>query len=474
MEIICTRPHCPRPRNIMPDLDDKDRLGSIEQAYCTACRMPLILGGRYIPNRFLGKGGFGAAFLAFDRFHPRLRKCVVKQFQPSSELGTQAIEKAQGLFVQEAEVLADLGRENPSIPELYASFPLNVPNPLTEKKDRFFYLVQQYIDGETLEKKLETKNSPFSETEVRNILEDLLHILKNIHASGVIHRDIKPSNIIQDSNDKVYLIDFGSVKQVANIEGVSTRMFTPGYAPPEQEAGATVSQSSDLYALGATCVHLLTNRYPNELCNPITKIWNWQPYAPKVSDTLAEILNTMLQPHPGDRFQSAGEILSRLNVTTLPPSVPTPPIIPTPPNATQTNIQPQTLPTPPVLTPPQGPVLSAQPKTPLVKIITSAGLVGFMGAIISIGLSNLLPSIGVIIGLAIMTAAVISLNRRLIDRKDILIFIAISTFLMVVIPKLRGSVDLANILILAVFTGLAAILITVLFRLIYNLISRVI
>ena len=64
MEIICTRSGCPRPENSFGDLDDNSILKTVQQKYCTACGMPLILVGRYLPIKLLGRGGFGAAFLA--------------------------------------------------------------------------------------------------------------------------------------------------------------------------------------------------------------------------------------------------------------------------------------------------------------------------------------------------------------------------------------------------------------------------
>lgn len=95
MEILCTRPGCSHPQNNFSDLDDPSKLKTVQQKYCTSCGMPLILAGRYIPSKLLGKGGFGAAFLAKDRFTPTVRLCVVKQFQPEGNLNTQALAIAQ-------------------------------------------------------------------------------------------------------------------------------------------------------------------------------------------------------------------------------------------------------------------------------------------------------------------------------------------------------------------------------------------
>jgi serine/threonine protein kinase len=109
MEVCCTRPHCQHPKNYFPDLDDIKTLKTVQQKYCTSCGMPLILRDHYLPIKLLARGGFGAAFLAIDRDTPTIKKCVVKQFQPSSNLTEEALKKAKILFEQEAKILEEIG-----------------------------------------------------------------------------------------------------------------------------------------------------------------------------------------------------------------------------------------------------------------------------------------------------------------------------------------------------------------------------
>src|SRR5207237_9689177 len=138
MEIHCTRPGCPRPKNLFADLDDKAALKTAQQKYCMSCGMPLILVGRYIPSRLLGRGGFGAAFLARDRYTPAMRECVVKQFQPSGDVNPGQLKIAQNLFEREAEVLEQLGSTHPQIPNLFAFFPLTTPSLQPGKAHQFY------------------------------------------------------------------------------------------------------------------------------------------------------------------------------------------------------------------------------------------------------------------------------------------------------------------------------------------------
>ena len=449
MEVICTRPHCPRPRNQCLDLDDSNRLTSIEQKYCITCGMPLILGGRYLPERLLGQGGFGAAFLAVDRYSPKKAKCVIKQFQPSGNLSPQALEKAKNLFFQEAHVLEDLGREHPQIPDLYAFFPLKVKNQLTGEEEQFFYLAQEYIDGKNLEEILQQQQKPFQESEVKNILKELLLILKFIHENGSIHRDIKPSNIMRSQNGRLYLLDFGAVKQAtnnpSNTQEKSTTIYSAGFAPPEQQLGNQVSAATDLYALAATCVMLLTNRDPDELYDPQKQIWNWQNYAPNISSDLAQVFNKMLLANPRDRFQSCEEVLTALNPP--PPSPPPSPI------------------------PPASPVMRKTSRFSLGETFANAAFTGFEGTLLVIALNSLVPSAGIVIAFMILGGLVLALFKKVIEGKDLPILAAI-TLAFLLIPQLQNGLSFPEIAIIAVMAAIGAIAITAFFRLIYQIILR--
>lgn len=462
MEIYCTRPGCPRPTNQFTELDNQATLTTTQQKFCTACGMPLILTGRYIPTKLLGQGGFGAAFLARDRYVPGMRSCVVKQFQPVGNLNPQQLQIAQNLFAREAETLAVLGSTHPQIPDLFAFFPLATPAMQPGKEDQFFYLVQEFIDGEDLEAELRKKGK-FSEAEVLDVLQQILNVLKFVHENDSIHRDIKPSNIMRDRKGRLFLLDFGAVKQQVNqaVAGAassnrSTGIFTPGYAPPEQMAGAEVYPSSDLYALAATCIHLLTGTHPQDLYDGYNNAWNWRPQA-QVSDHLADILDRMLLSVPNQRFQSAQEVLEAL----------TPPVVHTP--------TPTSLPTPtPTPTPVMGtPIpIAKTSRFSLLEILGGGAFTGFEGGLLFIALTHLLTQSGISIGLLGMIVAglIYAQYRRIIEGKDLLIISGITGI--IVVFFLRGGLPIEIAIAIAVLAGLGGVAATAIFRLVYLLLSR--
>jgi len=474
MEIYCTRPTCPRPQNFFADLNDKATLQTAQQKYCTACGMPLILVGRYLPTKLLGQGGFGTAFLARDRYTPTMRDCVVKQFQPSGDLSPQQLAIAQGLFEREAEVLEQLGNSHPQIPNLYAFFPLSVGNlNQSGKEEQFFYLVQEFIDGQDLEEELQTKGT-FSEAEVLEVLQAMLEVLKFVHENDSIHRDIKPSNIMRHKNGRLYLLDFGAVKQVTKgaaagtPSGKSTGIYSMGFAPPEQMSGAQVYPSTDLYALAVTLIMLLTGKEPEELYDSYNNAWNWKTYT-QVNDRLAEVLDRMLLPTPNKRFQSAQEVMNALKPRRTPPAPPPPPR-PTPkpkPAVQHPPVQPQ----PPVQQ--QAAIQQQKPRFTLLETLIGAGFTGFEGALLFIALKSFLGISGISVGIVgmIVGGLIYTQYRRIIEGKDLLILAGI-TLVLLFIPALRVGLSIPGVILAGVLVGAGAIAITALFRLIYLLLSR--
>jgi serine/threonine protein kinase, bacterial len=267
-----------------------------------------LLNNRYQVIQVLGAGGFGETFLAEDTHMPSRRRCVIKQLKPISN-DPQTYQLIQQRFEREAATLEYLGKSSDQVPELYAYF----------SEQGQFYLVQEWIQGQTLRDIIQAKEQE-SETAVREILLSLLSVLDYIHSKGIIHRDIKPDNIIIRSPDnKPVLIDFGAVKEtirsIVSSPGLPVQSMvigTPGYMPSEQALGRPV-YATDIYSLGLTAIYLLTGKQPQELeTNQETGEILWQDYAPNVSPGLVNVLNQAIKPHASDRYTTASKMLYAL------------------------------------------------------------------------------------------------------------------------------------------------------------------
>jgi serine/threonine protein kinase len=464
MEVYCTRPRCPRPQNYFADLDDITTLKTTQQKYCTTCGMPLLLDGRYVTTKLLGRGGFGAAFLARDRRIPGMRQCVVKQFQPVGNLTLTQLHQAQIMFEREADVLAQLGNDHEQIPDLFAFFPVIVNSSQSEQEDQFFYLVQEYIDGQNLEEEL-VQQGKFSEHQVLEVLQEILKVLKFVHERGIIHRDIKPSNIMRRRDGKLFLLDFGAVKQVTNVAlgaASSTGIYSMGFAPPEQMAGGQVFPSTDLYALAVTLITLLTNQEAIQLFDAYSNQWKWHEQV-NVNSRLADILDKMLLPAANQRFQSAQEVLDALYSQPL--------------AATQLNSPSVTLPpqSPQVSNPVVSQRASTQPAFSIVELLGGAAFSGFEGALIAIALFSLVQSLIVTLSVAsvILGILVFAQTRRWIEKFDLLIIPTITFAIIFFIPFLQGGLHIQGVIILSVAAALVTISLTAIFRLIYKLLSLI-
>ncbi len=302
--LICQVPNCSNPFNVE---------GSKHCISCGGSNFGKFLRNRYRVLKLLGNGGFSKTYAAVDA--DRLdAPCVIKQFFPQVQ-GTLARAKAAQLFREEAFRLYDLGENHWQIPRLLAFF----------EQGSSLYLVQELIEGQTLLD--EVYDSAFDEKKIKGILTDLLPVLDFIHNKKVIHRDIKPENIIRRKSDgKLVLIDFGGAKQVTqtSLARQATVIYTIGYAPAEQMAGF-VFPASDLYALGVTCVRLLTKCLPfpddsgqfeDRIYDAINGKWLWrgilQEKGISISEQLGSILDKLLQHLVKDRYQSAAEVLKDL------------------------------------------------------------------------------------------------------------------------------------------------------------------
>ena len=471
MEIYCTRPQCPRPQNHFVDLDDNATLRSAQQKYCSACGMPLILAGRYLPIKLLGRGGFGAAFLSRDRYTPLMRQCVVKQFLPAVDLSPTQLKLAQDLFEREAVVLEEIGSQHDQIPDLFAFFPVIVPGLQPNQQDQFFYLVQEYIDGENLEEELGSRGE-FSESEVLFVMRSILPVLQFVHDKGIIHRDIKPSNIMRHCNGKLFLLDFGAVKQVTNSpQGTgnsSTGIYSLGFAPPEQMSGGQVFPSTDLYALAVTIILLLTGQ--KDITNLFDAYSNQLQWRDKVdiSPHVAEILDKMLRSAPNQRFQSAEEILIALDDSAQPISIP---------DTSLNNYQPPVIsqPAPPPLPKPSTTLSKAVPKFSTLELLAGSAFSGMMGALISIAFFSLIksPAVTFIVCAVILGTIIFAQTRRWIEKWDLVIIPAITLSIIFFIPLLRGELGIQGVIVLSLAASLITVALTSLFRIIYKLLSLI-
>lgn len=294
-------------------------------------RLPLsagtVLQSRYTIVGQLGHGGMGAVYEAKD--NRTSATIALKETYADDDYTRNAFER-------EAKMLANMTHEAfPRVMDYFA-------------EGDGFYLVMELIRGKDLSEFLEERNSPFEIEQVLEWADQILDALEDLHSQDIVHRDIKPSNLKLTPRGRIKLLDFGIAKGAAGdmtaLQSTvgSMAAATLQYAPLEQVLRADTNwfqmlcvnfsdrtleildhgtdARSDLYALGATLYHLLTNTLPVNAPTRALSIWSGladklrpaQEINQKVLPALSSILQTALEIDRSKRFSSANEMKKML------------------------------------------------------------------------------------------------------------------------------------------------------------------
>ncbi|WP_310481421.1 protein kinase domain-containing protein [Chamaesiphon sp. VAR_48_metabat_403] len=261
-----------------------------------------ILHSHYQIVKVLGIGKSGTTYLAKDLDLIDSPFYIVKKIQ-TINIDPTDISLADKIFEIKGSIAYEVGK-HPQIPTLFSKF----------TADDARYLVREYIDGEPLSQEL-TLGVIWSQTQVFDLLIELLGILNFVHGFGYIHQDINPHNIIRRYEDgRLFLIGFGCVQDLGNLgqnlPGEEPKNINdPSYVPYEQEQNVS-KINSDIYAIGAIAIQALTGRYPIEK-DAYSYELKWRDEV-TIDPRLVTIINKMVRPDYRNRYQSASEVLEAL------------------------------------------------------------------------------------------------------------------------------------------------------------------
>jgi hypothetical protein len=254
-----------------------------------------LRGGRFVVLGTLGRGAQGHTFDGVDK---RVGQAVaIKRFDVRGAASWKDVDLAE----REARVLQSLS--HPKLPRYVDHF----------EEDGALYLVMEKIDGESLGA-LRKRGVTLRERDVVRLLRDASEVLDYLHgrAPPVIHRDLKPGNVLRRPDGGFAFVDFGAVRDRLRPEGGSTVVGTFGYMAPEQFQGRALP-GSDVYAVGATALAMLTGKEPEQLPHKGLAIDVRAALRGQASERLVAVLEKMLDPDPDRRAARIGPLLARLD-----------------------------------------------------------------------------------------------------------------------------------------------------------------
>ena len=289
-----------------------------------------ILEGKYVIGKLLGRGGFGATYLAFCASTERV--VAIKEYFPvgisyrePGQLNVNVIsqekksvfDKGAKRFFEEAQTISRFNSSE-NIVSVYEFFYAN----------NTVYYAMEYLDGVDLKKYILQKGGRLSEQEVIKIAKAVCNALMLVHSTQILHRDIAPDNIFMCRNGMIKLIDFGAAKQVVSDaqQGYSV-VLKQGFAPVEQYASnGKQGVWTDIYALGATMYYMLTGSVPPDAMTLSDTGVRFDPSL-RISDNLVWIVGRCLEFKIENRFQSVFELSGALDNLVVRPNVAPPPVI---------------------------------------------------------------------------------------------------------------------------------------------------
>jgi eukaryotic-like serine/threonine-protein kinase len=268
--------------------------------------------GEYRILRKIGEGGMGEVFLAYDESADR--EVAIKVLARYLAEKPDLVER----FRREARHAIHL--DHPNIVRGYSVD--------QDKATGKHYIVMEYVDGPSAQALLD-EYGRLSIGDAAHLALDLARALEYAHSRNVIHRDIKPENILCTRSGIVKLADLGLAKQLgqsSNLTATRQGFGTPYYMPYEQAMSAKAADArSDIYALGATLYHLVTGQVPFQAESQVEILelkekgvyYPASSVRPGVPDALNHILDRMMARHPGDRYQTASDLIVDLERSKL-------------------------------------------------------------------------------------------------------------------------------------------------------------